>query len=495
MSNYKDKRKNFKVYKKGQPPAGQKIIKKKTYKKDKFIAFFTVLFIIIYLTYALLNFIITEDLTYVSATNGVISSTTKVQGVITRDEQVIYSDRSGYMEYFYTEGQKVPVNSRLARISDQYYGDILNNKIDKLNQEIKTSKDSPGTNNHSYIYGQINDNIENHLRTFSLNRSKYNFDEVYVLSGSLNKLLQERYETYVVENNKELQNILKEKEGYEQQLSETYDYIVSEKSGIICYAYDGYEDKQYQDITKDFLKDFEKETSKKISIELREVKEKEPLYKLITSQEWYLTLFLEEGTDYELGQVMEIKINDGKIITGEIVKLDQGKQGAILSLKLTDRVHEYMKDRVVTVTINETSIEGIKLPKSSIVDREFIGIPRSYIVNKKGVTGIIKKTEEEEIFVQTEIVYSDKEYFYILKNKSPLEVNQMIMPDTSKESNRQPYRIEHFISRKGVYIINKGYEEFKVIDTLYETGDYSIVANNSPKGVRLYDRVLINVQQ
>ena len=45
---------------------------------------------------------------------------------------------------------------------------------------------------------------------------------------------------------------------------------------------------------------------------------------------------------------------------------------------------------------------------------------------------------------------------------------------------------------KGVYNINKGYAMFRLIDILYEYGDYCIVSDKTDYGVTLYDHIILN---
>ena len=63
----------------------------------------------------------------------------------------------------------------------------------------------------------------------------------------------------------------------------------------------------------------------------------------------------------------------------------------------------------------------------------------------------------------------------------------MIMPDSTKR-----FLVSDVETLEGVYNINKGYAMFRLIDILYEYGDYCIVSDKTDYGVTLYDHIILN---
>ena len=61
-----------------------------------------------------------------------------------------------------------------------------------------------------------------------------------------------------------------------------------------------------------------------------------------------------------------------------------------------------------------------------------------------------------------------------------------------KPSSDETYTIGETEALKGVYNINKGYAMFRLIDILYEYGDYCIVSDKTDYGVTLYDHIILN---
>ena len=62
----------------------------------------------------------------------------------------------------------------------------------------------------------------------------------------------------------------------------------------------------------------------------------------------------------------------------------------------------------------------------------------------------------------------------------------------AKDSSDETYTIGETEALKGVYNINKGYAMFRLIDILYEYGDYCIVSDKTDYGVTLYDHIILN---
>ena len=92
----------------------------------------------------MIKFWATDKLQYVMANEGSVNITNTVKGMITRNEQVCEAQDKGYIEYLYTEGEKIRKNSVICTIKDTYYEDIIENKIDLVDGEIKRSQSDFG---------------------------------------------------------------------------------------------------------------------------------------------------------------------------------------------------------------------------------------------------------------------------------------------------------------------------------------------------------------
>jgi hypothetical protein len=48
------------------------------------------------------------------------------------------------------------------------------------------------------------------------------------------------------------------------------------------------------------------------------------------------------------------------------------------------------------------------------------------------------------------------------------------------------------VKRKGVYNVNKGFADFKIINILYSSDDYSIISDDGSYGITLYDHIALD---
>ena len=59
-------------------------------------------------------------------------------------------------------------------------------------------------------------------------------------------------------------------------------------------------------------------------------------------------------------------------------------------------------------------------------------------------------------------------------------------------SSEETYTVGDVSALRGVYNINRGYTLFRLIDILYEYGDYCIISDKVNYGVTLYDHIILN---
>lgn len=93
---------------------------------------------------------------------------------------------------------------------------------------------------------------------------------------------------------------------------------------------------------------------------------------------------------------------------------------------------------------------------------------------------------DETVFIKPIIYAQNKEYCYV--DCADIAEGTVL----KKPSSDETYTIGETEALKGVYNINKGYAMFRLIDILYEYGDYCIVSDKTDYGVTLYDHIILN---
>ena len=153
----------------------------------------------------------------------------------------------------------------------------------------------------------------------------------------------------------------------------------------------------------------------------------------------------------------------------------------------------YLSQRFIDVEIAVNSAKGLKIPVSSIVEKDFYQIPLSYFTEggDSGSTGVVQKTFKENgevqyVFVPTDIYYSDEEYGYI--DARLFEAGDRIY---SEEKDKE-FNISQKQTLEGVFNVNKGYAVFRRIEVLYENEEYCIIKNGTQYGLSVYDHIALD---
>ena len=156
----------------------------------------------------------------------------------------------------------------------------------------------------------------------------------------------------------------------------------------------------------------------------------------------------------------------------------------------------FAKDRFVDIELLLHDETGLKIPNTSIVNKEFYLIPRKYITKmdeSSDIGSILLETYKEDGTITTSYreidIYSydeETEEYYIDSNILQSGSN-LLMADSQEK-----YTVSRKGTLMGVYYMNKGYADFRQIQILYQNDEYSIVKSNTDYGLNVYDYVVLN---
>ena len=153
----------------------------------------------------------------------------------------------------------------------------------------------------------------------------------------------------------------------------------------------------------------------------------------------------------------------------------------------------FCTDRFIDIELILEDETGLKIPNSSIVEKEFFIVPKDYVIqggNSNGY-GVMKETYLEDGSASTEFVettiYNETDTEYYLDD-TVLRIGD----DIIKPGSTETYTLSKRGSLTGVYNINKGYADFKQINILYQNEEYSIVKSNTQYGLSVYDYIVLD---
>lgn len=390
-----------------------------------------------------------------------------------RDEQVVTTDKAGYINYFAREGERVSPGN-LVYIIDET-GELK----EYLDNE---SMENTSLNNNELI--EIRSDIVNFVHHFEPERFYSLYDFKYDIKNTVMKLSNSHlYESIDSINN--------------SSLAGSIAFHNSPNTGIITYYIDGYEELKPEEVTMDMFSE-EKYTKKQL-LDNQLVTADEPAFKLSKDENWSLILPIEEALSQDFLDEEYIKVRFLKNqyeSWGEVSIIKGADNQTYLQLTFTNSMVTFAKDRFVDIELLLHDETGLKIPNTSIVNKEFYLIPRKYITKmdeNADIGSILLETYKEDGTITTSYreidIYSydeETEEYYIDSNILQSGSN-LLMPDSQEK-----YTVSRKGTLMGVYYMNKGYADFRQIQILYQNDEYSIVKSNTDYGLNVYDYVVLN---
>lgn len=451
----------------GEGLSNNKVVK---FKKRKTINIGVIVFLILFLYIAINVYIYftKEQLSIYEVTEGTTAIDNRITGLILRQEEVVYSKQAGYISYFQKDGARVAKNAAIYAVdeSGQLYGDISSGELPiKLTDE-----------NHA--------KISHDIQVFQKKFSDDNFSYVYDFKEEAQSTVLEILNDTIISNEDTINSI--------SASGSARNTEITDESGILTYYVDNFENVTPETVTMDMFKNDDYQRTNLRTTEI--LPQNSPIYKIITSEEWNIMVPLTEE-QYN-------KLKDKESVTFTVLK-DDFKMNASLTrsmkgsdyfalLTMNKYLSNYLEDRYIDIEIDFDTVEGLKIPVSSIVEKDFYLVPLEFFSlgansSKKGLTQeIYSETGEVTYnFVAADIYYQDEAYAYVDANLFPAGTW------IHSPVNSDRYQLTQMNKLTGVYNVNQGYAVFKRIEVLYQNEEYCIVAKNTVGGLSAYDHIVL----
>ena len=325
------------------------------------------------------------------------------KGLLIRDEYIINSTMTGNIEAYFKEGDKVKNLDKVAYVYNNNIDEANFKELESLEKEViqieegQTSIIKSDVDKVNKKIEKNKDNIQTKLIQGKLGISK----EVVELEEHIkdkNKLLKSDLNSKPIINKKEEINKLNNK------IEKNSDILQTNKSGIISYKFDGNESKYNIDnISELNIDDIEYTENEYIDI-LNEgvIKHGQPIARIINNIKQYLAIVVEEN------EIMNFKENNSVIIrdknnqiNAKVHNIYTKNDKNVVVFEISEQNIEINDTRVAEFDIIYKSIEGIKIPKSSIVKKD--NVEGVYIVSETGSAKFIEikgtSYENEEFIV------------------------------------------------------------------------------------------------
>ncbi len=466
------------------------------------------LFFTIYLCGYMLVFLNRPSVPVEMVTYGSIENASALKGLIVREEYLVTSDRAGMPVYNFSENEKVPKGETICIIRDEETSSAIENKIDTIDKDIlKNLQKRSDLSIFQEDVSRVENNITQLISAYNGKFMGENMMDIASLKNQITSEMNQRTEIWLTENVENLSNLSEEKNRYEQQLANSISTVKAEKSGLLSFQIDGQEDV----LTPENLdaieqKQVSSQVTPKYLSKTGAVEENEVMFKIVTSNKWYVVSYLppEVVSGWQEGNTKYLytTINDEEKRFPVVVEtLSINEKEARVVFSATQDILNVIGLRNISFRVQSTSLEGIKITNSAIIEKTVLKIPVACIIEENtGQQGVYKVTNGKSEFVSLQLTrYSQAEGFgYVVQDFSNLKVGDTILQGTQDSDgsyvineNATSYAISEVETMKGVFVGNSSIAKFTTITILGQNEEYTIVSpGSSSYELRAYDTIV-----
>ncbi|MCR5344359.1 MAG: hypothetical protein K6E70_13455 [Butyrivibrio sp.] len=428
-------------------------------------------FMLIYVVICVFTYFSKKHIVGYEVKEGSLSSNNIYEAVALRDEQIVEAANAGYVNYFAPEGQRVAVGNLVYTVDES--GDLLDYlKTQGSEQAALTDEDLS--------------ELRTQIVSYSADFDPKSFGSVYDFKLSLDGTVQKLASASVLQSI----NSLGDNSGAMQSIN----YYYSAGTGIVQYYTDGYEGITLGSMTADLMDSSKYERKQLINNSLVGVGD--PAFKLSTSEDWMIVIQendldkVKSLAEREYVKVRFLKNQDEA--WGKVSYVTNDAGDTFVGLSFTNSMITFAKDRFLNVELITEDESGLKIPNSSIAEKSFFVVPKSYVTKGNNNNyGVLRDKYDENgnetsEFIEVEL-YNENEDSYYVDDDTLRNGDLLIMPDSQEK-----FTVNTKDTLIGVYNINKGYADFRQISILYQNDEYSIVKSNTNYGLSVYDYIVLD---
>lgn len=432
--------------------------------------------ILIYLIITMITYATSKQITVYEVREGSIVKDNSYTGLAVREEMVVNAEADGYVSYFQSETSKIKKGTNIYALSSQ---------IIEMNTE---SDPDPAAEISSDTQKSLILKIQNFNESYSPGK----FSSVYSLKQEVSTAIGT---SSSASRSAFLGSVVAAGDG-------SIPVYQSARDGILVLMVDGYEE-----ITEDTLKsdDFDRSNYEQLRLsDQMKVQAGDPVYKLVTSEDWKIYIRLDKDTVEELYETLAFEEMNGTPTTADVsirIDKDSEKISAVLSIiqkgdeyygcfSCDNSMVRYAADRYLNVEMILEDETGLKIPKSAVVEKEFYTIPSDYLTTSGSSSsqGVMVQDGDEVKYQSAEVYYTAEDGIAYLDTSDFDSGTVLVKPDSVDSPEK--YRMEKTSPLKGVYCVNQGYAVFKQIEILCENDDYYIVQEGTSYGLNNYDHIV-----
>lgn len=294
------------------------------------------------------------------------------QGYVIKNEMMINAPFDGKIKKLVPSGEKVSKGTPIVQVYSADFDEEKLHQLDEINRELKNQD----TNIPFYSDVQKLDNM--------IKTEEQNYQNAIQQNSPDADKIQKRIEDLKAKKEEilskgpiilqRIENLKEQKEYLEKYVEKNAITINSPESGIVSYYFDGSEsilnERNMFNLNPTQLENLNFQ-SKEISTE---VKGDYPFVKIVDNLEWYLALVLNEKQQDLLKEGSNVKIlidNYSGELRGKVIKTYKGDDKLYIGIiEMIDEYPNFYKTSKINVKVKVKEYNGLKIPLSSIVQKE-----------------------------------------------------------------------------------------------------------------------------
>lgn len=428
--------------------------------------------IFIYVVICVILYFQTGRIVRYEVKEGSLTTDNTYRGIALRSETVMTVGAAGYVNYYAREGERVAKND-LVYVVDE---------TGKLNEELEAMNLGENTLSDREL-AEFRNEIVDFAHGFDRTNYSAAYDFKYTLKNTVLKLANVNMLASVGSlNGGSGNNII---------------YSYAPGTGIVAYWTDGYETLSADAVSESVFDEKSYTKTQLMGNELRAAGD--VAYKLVTDENWSIVIPVEASRGAQLQEEGYIKVRflKNQYEAWGKAQMVVGSDGNnFLQLSFTNSMISFINDRFLDVELIVEDETGLKIPVSSIVQKEFFLIPERFItIGSENVGNTVLRQyydAETNAFttesLEIEVYNFDAEAGEYYVDSSWLNAGDILC----KKEGQETYTVGKRATLIGVYNMNKGYADFKQINILYQNDEYAIVNSNTRYGLSVYDYIVLD---
>lgn len=310
--------------------------------------------------------------------NGEISSTEQAIGYIIREEKLFQGEN--YKNGIYqikNEGERVAKGDPIFRYYTNNEEELVK-KISELDLKIQDALEQNQNNIYSSDIVAIDNKIEENLKLAS---KINNVEKILEYNKQISSFLTKKAKLTgeLSPSGSYIKELISTRSSYEEKLNSGSEYVNATISGIVSYRVDGLE----EILTAENVNEMTEEKLNGLDLKIgKTIPSSNEKGKIVNNYYCYIATIInsDEMKTIKVGDNIKLLLSTGDKIKANVYSISEQESGKkLIVFKIEECVEKLINYRKISLEIIWWSASGLKVPNTSIVERE----GANYIVRKR----------------------------------------------------------------------------------------------------------------